>query len=455
MIILHGAFDRHNYGDLLFPHVLQATRPDSLSQVETVFTGCAARSDMTRFGGYNTEALRDVLRSGLKDPVFLVHAGGEVLTADRASVGARLLDPQEAKSVSGVLGSRALALGYKRITWGTPPMPYVIDVNSLPIGSRTAFNAVGGVSLLETTTTGRDYVIGALRRSSIASYRDSSTAQQVGSVLPEKQLVPDTATLFPRLFEKEISDAFAHFCAQHPTVRPEKYILIQMNQQTARSIAAGSVLTALREIAEARALSVVVCSMGEAPFHDDPTRLVPMVREYVPDAVEYRWGDLWTISGLIQNAALFVGSSLHGRIIAMGTATPRVSITSEDRKVSEYVATWDSGSPGLLQSSGPLQTRSAQTALTSALEASRASLRSVRDESQTRVASWLDDLWACCTEMPDSPPTNGGRSRTRAPMARGLADDLDLRAWRGLVKLTTKFPERDHRWWLRLRGQRP
>jgi hypothetical protein len=50
--ILLGAFDRHNFGDLLFPHLAAALLPGS----RLIFAGLAER-DLRPFGGHRTHAL--------------------------------------------------------------------------------------------------------------------------------------------------------------------------------------------------------------------------------------------------------------------------------------------------------------------------------------------------------------------------------------------------------------
>ena len=53
--ILFGAFDRHNFGDLLFPHIAAALLPG----VEPIFAGLAER-DLRPFGGHRVRALAEL-----------------------------------------------------------------------------------------------------------------------------------------------------------------------------------------------------------------------------------------------------------------------------------------------------------------------------------------------------------------------------------------------------------
>ena len=52
-VILFGAFDRHNFGDMLFPHVAAALLPDR----EPIFAGLAER-DLRAEGGHRARRFR-------------------------------------------------------------------------------------------------------------------------------------------------------------------------------------------------------------------------------------------------------------------------------------------------------------------------------------------------------------------------------------------------------------
>src|SRR6476620_11143606 len=73
--VVFGAFDRHNFGDLLFAHVAAAF----LKKRAPVFAGLAD-VDLRPFGGHRVSALPH-LPARLPDRrVDILHAGGELLT---------------------------------------------------------------------------------------------------------------------------------------------------------------------------------------------------------------------------------------------------------------------------------------------------------------------------------------------------------------------------------------
>ena len=75
--VLFGAFDRHNVGDLLFPHVVARMRAPR----EVRYAGLAAR-DLRAYGGHVVHALGELAARSGKRTLNLIHVGGELLACD-------------------------------------------------------------------------------------------------------------------------------------------------------------------------------------------------------------------------------------------------------------------------------------------------------------------------------------------------------------------------------------
>ena len=69
--ILFGAFDRHNFGDLLFPHIVGAMLPDRMF----IHAGLAER-DMRPYGGHRVRALVSLAGEMKDELVNIIHVGG-------------------------------------------------------------------------------------------------------------------------------------------------------------------------------------------------------------------------------------------------------------------------------------------------------------------------------------------------------------------------------------------
>ena len=73
-LILFGAFDRHNLGDLQFAHIAACRAPRPV-----ILAGLVER-DLTPWGGHRVRAVAEVARTWGEAPADVLHVGGEILT---------------------------------------------------------------------------------------------------------------------------------------------------------------------------------------------------------------------------------------------------------------------------------------------------------------------------------------------------------------------------------------
>lgn len=86
---------------------------------------------------------------------------------------------------------------------------------------------------------------------------------------------------------------------------------------------------------------------GAAPWHDDLDTYRRLIARIGDTALKiFASLDLWDICALIAHSRIFCGSSLHGRIVAMAYARPRVTIVHAEEgmqapKQAAFAATWE------------------------------------------------------------------------------------------------------------------
>ena len=120
--LLLGAYDRHNFGDLLFPHLAAALLPGS----RLIFAGLAER-DLRPFGGHRTHALARLAAELGNAPVRLIHVGGEILTCEAWHAALMLQPATDVAALVARLDTRpAERLAWARATLGLRGLsPYV------------------------------------------------------------------------------------------------------------------------------------------------------------------------------------------------------------------------------------------------------------------------------------------------------------------------------------------
>ncbi|MGE5468729.1 MAG: polysaccharide pyruvyl transferase family protein [Ignavibacteria bacterium] len=297
MRVFFGAFDRHNLGDILLAHVAAA------GVEQPVFAGLAAR-DLRACGGQ-----RVVPVDSLSAPMALVHVGGELLDCDAAQA--------------------AHMLGETSPPWGRLA-PYVVARERLPAGSKTVFEAVGGVGLSRREPAFREEVAAALRSADEVGVRDGVTRDWLASVGIEAALRPDPVTRVADFFGDRIRERIR---------RSGDYIALQF----AAECGDDRTLTAFARGLKRIGLPVVLFRAGAAPWHDALEPYDRLASRLRAPAEVFASLDVWDICGLIAGSRGFVGTSLHGRIVAEAFGVPALSLEREARageKLRAYLATW-------------------------------------------------------------------------------------------------------------------
>lgn len=344
-VILFGAFDRHNVGDLLFPHIAAALLPAQ----RLVLAGLAAR-DWRAAGGHRSVALASLDLSRTDTPAVLLHVGGEILTCTAWQAAVMLLPPDQAQAtiaylehrsvdrqawVHGMLGSEALA-------------PYVVSRQRHPGLARVIHNAVGGVGLDQADPALRAEVLGQLRAADDIGVRDRQTQAQLAAAGIAAQLLPDPAVLVAELFGARIrAQACAGEVAQLRQAFAQGYIAVQFSADFGDDATLALIAAQLDQVVATTGLGVVLLRAGAAPWHDDLRSLARVAEHLGAGSARLLHSlDLWDLCALIASSRAFAGSSLHGRIVAMAFGRPRINLRppaalGSPCKQDAYAATWE------------------------------------------------------------------------------------------------------------------
>jgi hypothetical protein len=344
-VVLFGAFDRHNFGDLLFPHVAAALLP----RRDLVFAGLAER-DLRGYGGHAVAALSRLAPAWIERPAILIHVGGEILTCEAWQAAVMLLPPDEAQPTIAYFERRPA----ERRKWvqdmiGTTALaPYVVSRRMYPGLSRVIYSGVGGVGLDQVDATLRNEVLAALRPADAVSVRDRHTRAQLVAQGIAAQLLPDPAVMVADLFGAKISmQARKGEVAQMRQAFPRGYMAVQFSAEFSDDQSLMQMAAQLEQVATREGLGVVLFRAGAAPWHDELACLDQVAASMKAGSAQVFGSlDLWDICALIASSRAYCGSSLHGRIVAMAFALPRVNFrhpasTARLSKQAAFAATWD------------------------------------------------------------------------------------------------------------------
>ena len=336
--VLFGAFDRHNFGDLLFPHLLETLLPGR------AFDTCGlAERDLRAFGGHQVTQLP-------ARPSCLIHAGGELLTCTAWQAAVMLLDPQAAAAAIGRYDADPVAAAEwaARQISSSRSLPYVVGRDVLAPGGRLVFNAVGGVEWARLLAAQREEAKAALRAADWLSVRDHITQAALRSEGIEAPLCPDPAVMVAECFGETISRY-----QQRDVVKamrkafPQGYLACQFSADFSDDASLDALAQGLAGVVSETGLGVALFCAGTAPWHDDPA-LYQSLRRRLPSGTArlFESLQLWDICALIAASRGVVSSSLHGRLIALAYGLPRVSLALPQQgtrpgKVAAFAETWE------------------------------------------------------------------------------------------------------------------
>jgi hypothetical protein len=322
-----------------------------LPRRELLFAGLVAR-DPRGDGGPATVALAQIAAFARGRAVNVVHAGGELLTCNAWQAAVMLAPPQRvqariAAESEWLRDKRAFA----RQTLGVASLaPYVLSKAALP-GVRVkhlSFNAVGGVDLDALDPELRADVLAALRSADSVSVRDRQTHALLATASIDAPLIPDPGVMTAALFDTTIRRRAANSTFREiREAFPRGYAAVQFSADFGDDATLDLLAAQLGSVTHAHGIGIVLFRAGAAPWHDDPAVYERLAARLPASSIRvFRSPNVWDICALIAGSRVYFGSSLHGRIVAMAYALPRINISHPDHSVqptkqATYAATWE------------------------------------------------------------------------------------------------------------------
>ena len=332
-LVLFGACDRHNLGDLLFPHLAAAL----LAPREVVVAALAGRN-LTAVGGHRVRAIGEALREW--PDATVIHVGGELLCCDAWEAAVMLLPATEAPGVIAQYDGRP-----ERFEWAArfigreDRAPYCLGKSQSPRHGERIFLGIGGGALDRREAALREEVLAKLRAADWIGVRDRSTLAHLAAAGIAATLMPDPAVLAAELFGGRIrARAEAGEVAAVRAAFPQGWLAVQFAASLGDDATLGRIAAGLAR--EAAGRGIVFFRAGAAPWHDE-LDAYRRAAALLPGARVFESLDIWDLCALIAASAGFIGSSLHGRIVAEAFGVPVVEgIVPIGEKVAVYARTW-------------------------------------------------------------------------------------------------------------------
>lgn len=328
-VVACGAYERDNLGDLLF---LVVADHFAREVVDVEYTAPIA-VDMTDLLDRRITATGETLVQKSVSGIWTV--GGEVGATQREYVYRTAVDGEEWTRFSSLDASDQDTL-LDEVMHARMESPYVPRPSAFPLNrdARLVLNSVGISGIAGLAPWRAAVATSALREADYISVRDTKSSALLDRLGIPHRLAPD----------------LVHTIA---TVMPfdgtrDRSVLVQLSEGHIRAYGLDAWVDAIVACPQFEDRPIRLFVAGSAPAHDS----IDLYRDLIArvSAARPSWdialSDTRSVEDRVREiatAALWVGSSLHGRIIACAYGTKRLSIAKP--KVDVYAETWDAEFP--------------------------------------------------------------------------------------------------------------
>lgn len=338
-IAVLGAFDRFNYGDLLFPIIIEEVLKKYKIDCQIEYYGLT-ESNLRRYGGKATLAYDKLY--GLPNGSILIIAGGEVLSATWFDMEKGFLSrkiPFLLKSVKNIIGNDLLS-SISFYLFGQK-IPFVLNPADFNNSIKIIYNAVGGSSLNDFSSKYKKNIASRLSKSTFLSVRDIETKNILDTEYVDAELAPDSAILISDFFpfielEQKINSETKEIIRSFPN----GYICFQIS----RYLAVENELLLSKELEKIYTdlgYGIVLLPIGREAFHEDSVALKKIQSFLNIPSIVPNENSIYDIMVLIGKSELFIGTSLHGCITAISYDVRYIGLTKYVPKLSAYLETWN------------------------------------------------------------------------------------------------------------------
>ncbi len=344
-VVLLGAFDRFNYGDLLFPIVVnnEITANNNHIQSEVY---ALAKSDLSRYGALKTSPLKLLYKHNtIQEDDVIIFAGGGTIGADWLHMHSNLVNSTGNLALyylMRVCGNKFANKFSQYYFGGRTLFPWVAVPSDFSKPVKVAYNAVGGSELANLNKDAQAHILNDLTKASYISVRDAETKRLLAPVENSIciELAPDSAILMSEQFPvSELLNKAGNKTREQINEAP--YLCFQSNDSYASAHIDG-IISMLESAYRVHGLRTLLLPIGRYTGLSDHIALSKIRNKLsTPAAIISSESSIWEIMLTIAKAKIFLGTSLHGNVTSQSFAVPHLGLSEKPSKLDFYLGTWD------------------------------------------------------------------------------------------------------------------
>jgi len=336
-IYLFGPHDRFNYGDLLFPILLEYAIGLKSNNDYLFIKASIVDSDLSKRGAFKSVSYKK-FKKGINPNDILIVTGGQSLKA-RWKILLSFIkwwynEIAKRPRIFKIFKKFNLE---KKIFGAGSEFPFCINKNEYHESIKIMYNSVGGgVDLNESqikNLNDSDYV--AVRDLMSFNFLKEKLSRQV-------HLVPDSAIILSDVFPLE-GILKRNFLKNTRVVnfieKKENYIFFQISKARVNN-KLDDIVKELEALSKKSLNRIVLCPIGTALGHEDHKALKIIHQKLNCKKAFFDSPTLQDILLLLIHSKLYIGSSLHGAITAMSYGIPYITLDKRQKKIQSYLKTW-------------------------------------------------------------------------------------------------------------------
>lgn len=322
-IAVFGPHDRFNYGDLLFPMVIDYCFSSYYKKNIILDKYSLVNSNLSQLGGFKSKnyvKLKQCIRS--KEKQIIIVSGGEALSATWAILYSYLNNSYHSFYVK-YKNNRIFRNIPKFLLGGASEYPFSIEKKDFVKNVKIIYNAVGGA------WQANNIIMNRLKTANLLGVRDKASYLRLSENKVLSYLIPDSAVMISKLYPKnkfdnnEVLGDYIFFQIANHLIGKEDILKLSKD---------------LTNISEKLNLKIVLCPIGTAIGHEDQIPL-KILNNLIPNSIFIENPTVPKIIELISFAKIYIGTSLHGIITAMNYGVPYVGSTRVVKQIN-YIETW-------------------------------------------------------------------------------------------------------------------
>lgn len=340
-----GAFDRHNYGDILFPLVHSKFIQSRLGKNAIIDYFSVTESDLTKDGGVKTNTIKNLIQRGCDKKDVVIMSGGDIL-----SVGWPLMMGHVSSGyiyfalrvVNKVFGFNIANNLTRKLYGQINEFPYVIS--SKNVNAKIYYSCVGG-SGFNCKSSHLTRVVAELKLSEHISVRDN----KIQSVLQEEgldcALIPDSALVMSDLFpisELDSRDWSLNIKSDN-NFDFKNYLVFQAGKIFIKDNI-DFIIEQLNIIHAKSGLSILLLPIGRATGHEDHKVLELIYNRLSKNSCPVGIQNSSHVLDIMASLAFcqcYIGTSLHGAISAYSFGHKVCGFSTERvKKLKAFLETW-------------------------------------------------------------------------------------------------------------------